>query len=159
MLPLHSVQGGRCSCEDPTCSSPGKHPLTRHGVKDGTTDPNQINGWWAEWPTANVGIATGKVSGLLIIDLDRKDDPKEDGLESLKFLRKNSGRYPGHPRCRRVVADTICTFGCLSRVSVTRQALLGQALISEGLAGISWPRQVAMRQATNIVGMSTSTLH
>ena len=42
----------------------GKHPRTRHGVRDITTDLEQITIWWRQWPNANVGIATGQPSGL-----------------------------------------------------------------------------------------------
>ncbi len=44
VLPVHSAEdGGRCTCEKGReCDSPGKHPRTRHGVKDATTDEGQI---------------------------------------------------------------------------------------------------------------------
>lgn len=50
---------------------PGKKtPLTAHGFKDASTDPEQIRAWWAEHPLANVAIAT---EGLLVLDVDGKD--------------------------------------------------------------------------------------
>jgi hypothetical protein len=48
----------------------GKVPLVRHGLKDASTDPEQIHAWWQRWPAANVGIITGPASGLLVVDLD-----------------------------------------------------------------------------------------
>ena len=30
----------------------------------------EIKAWWARWPDANVGIVTGAVSGLVVIDID-----------------------------------------------------------------------------------------
>ena len=49
----------------------GKIPLKgSHGFKDATTDLAQIEAWWTEVPDANVGIATGQVSGVLVIDVD-----------------------------------------------------------------------------------------
>jgi len=30
----------------------------------------QINNWWKKWPEANIGIVTGKISGLVVIDMD-----------------------------------------------------------------------------------------
>ena len=30
----------------------------------------QTKTWWSKWPDANVGIVTGAVSGLVVIDLD-----------------------------------------------------------------------------------------
>jgi len=53
------------------CSPSAKHPITQHGFKDATTDPAQIEQWWAQYPLANVGIAT---EGLLVIDIDGIDN-------------------------------------------------------------------------------------
>ena len=48
----------------------GKTPLTNHGFKDASTDPEQIRAWWTRWPDANIGITTGKASGFWVLDLD-----------------------------------------------------------------------------------------
>lgn len=50
----------------------GKDPLTEHGFKDASRDPDVIQAWWVKWPEANVGIATGRVSGIVVLDVDRK---------------------------------------------------------------------------------------
>lgn len=47
-----------------------KVPLTAHGLKDATTDPDRIAAWWAEHPRANVAIATGEPSGVVVVDID-----------------------------------------------------------------------------------------
>lgn len=74
VLPLHCpTRDCGCSCNEPTCGSPGKHPLTKHGVKEATISESIIRDWWTKWPTANVGIRTGTVSGLVVIDVD---DPR-----------------------------------------------------------------------------------
>jgi hypothetical protein len=73
VLPLHTMQDGCCSCEKPSCESPGKHPiafLVKNGVKGATTDKETIRRWFQKWPDANVGIATGRASGLLVVDVD-----------------------------------------------------------------------------------------
>lgn len=89
VIPLHSVRGGRCTCGSPSCTSPGKHPLTRHGVKDATTDPATVRDWWRRWPSANIGIATGKVSGFFVLDIDG-----QDGEETLATWQLEHGRLP-----------------------------------------------------------------
>jgi Bifunctional DNA primase/polymerase, N-terminal len=71
VLPLHSItENGGCTCGKTDCSSPGKHPRTLHGLKDASIDPDIIRRWWTQWPDANIGIVTGAVSGLLVVDID-----------------------------------------------------------------------------------------
>jgi hypothetical protein len=49
-----------------------KVPLTSGGSRDATTDAEVLRSWWARWPSANVGIATGG-SGPWVLDLDGPD--------------------------------------------------------------------------------------
>lgn len=50
---------GTCACpKKSNCTSPGKHPLTEHGLDDASRDPNTIQGWWQRWPLANMGVRT-----------------------------------------------------------------------------------------------------
>ena len=69
VLPLHGIRNGGCTCRG-ECTSPGKHPLVRRGLHEATLDLPLVDNWWTRWPAANVGIATGAVSGLAVIDLD-----------------------------------------------------------------------------------------
>ena len=48
----------------------GKKPLTKHGYKDASKDPAQIEAWWNRWPNANIGLPTGETNGILVIDVD-----------------------------------------------------------------------------------------
>jgi hypothetical protein len=59
----------RCSCGNPACRSPGKHPL-HVGNNDATTDANVITRWWSASPEANVGVAMP--SGKFGIDFDTR---------------------------------------------------------------------------------------
>lgn len=70
----------------------GKTPLTKHGVKNASINGNQICAWWQKWPNANVGIATGEISGIFVLDLDRKKGA--DGIESLEILKLVEGDLP-----------------------------------------------------------------
>jgi hypothetical protein len=70
VFPLHSIVNGTCTCGQRECSSAGKHPLVRRGLYEATTDPKRIQSWWRRWRSANVGIATGAVSGIVVIDVD-----------------------------------------------------------------------------------------
>jgi hypothetical protein len=81
VLPVAGMSAGECACRR-SCESPGKHPITRHGVHDATTDPVLIGEWWRRSPSANVGVATGAASGLVVVDIDL---PK-GGRQSLQAL-------------------------------------------------------------------------
>jgi P4 family phage/plasmid primase-like protien len=92
VVPLHTVgKDGSCSCkEGEECPRPGKHPRTRHGVKDATTDHDQVRRWWADDPLANVGIATGAETGILVLDVD----PRHGGTSTMEKLQAELGPLP-----------------------------------------------------------------
>jgi len=83
-----------CTCygRKPNCSK-GKHPCTRHGLKDATTDRKRISGWKRKWDAgANVAIVGG--DGLLIIDVD--NTPERDGASMPATLELEHGQLPRH---------------------------------------------------------------
>lgn len=90
VFPLHWIERGRCSCKRPDCGNQGKHPLVGHGFLDATRDAAQIQAWWDKWPAANIGIATGRASGLVVLDVD----PRNGGEDSLEGLRLQHGPLP-----------------------------------------------------------------
>jgi Bifunctional DNA primase/polymerase, N-terminal len=90
VIPLHTITEGRCSCGPVDCARPGKHPLTPHGVKDATTDRDQIKAWWAEWPDANIGLAPGREPDILVLDID----PRHGGNRRLRRLETKLGALP-----------------------------------------------------------------
>ena len=71
------------------CNHPGKHPRTPNGVKDATADRTIIKAWWKRWPDANIGIATGPMSGIFVLDVDG-----DVGKASLAELQAEHGRLP-----------------------------------------------------------------
>ena len=89
VFPLHNVTGGICSC-GAGCETPGKHPRTKHGFKDATMDVDQIKRWWKRWPDANIGVATGADVGLVVVDVDVRND----GHISLLELESNHEMLP-----------------------------------------------------------------
>jgi len=89
VIPLHSIESGQCTCKKEDCQSKGKHPLTFNGVKDAAKDKEQIIKWWRQWPFANIGIATGLVSGFFVLDIDGWQ-----GEESLRELEEARGKLP-----------------------------------------------------------------
>jgi hypothetical protein len=81
VFPLHSMVNGQCSCGADVCSA-AKHPRTADGFKSASSELARINGWWRTWPTANIGIATGKASGFWVLDVD----PDKGGEATLAML-------------------------------------------------------------------------
>jgi hypothetical protein len=61
------------------CNPYNKRPLTEHGFKGATTDPERIRPWWREHPQAMIGIPTGSASGVFVIDLDVDEEKNIDG--------------------------------------------------------------------------------
>lgn len=70
VFPLHGIVNGVCTCGRSDCGSAGKHPLVRRGLYEATTDPDKLRSWWRRWRSANIGIATGAESGIVVIDID-----------------------------------------------------------------------------------------
>jgi hypothetical protein len=81
VFPCHTPIKNGCSCGK-SCDNIGKHPRTEHGYLDATTDAPQIRAWWEQWPRANIGIATGGDSGIVVLDID----PDKGGALSLDDL-------------------------------------------------------------------------
>ena len=96
VFPLHGVQSGECTCGNPDCKRVGKHPLTAHGLNDATTDEATIRRWWKKHPKANIGIATGSRSDLVVVDID----PRHSGSKSLRKFEDEDGPLPDGPQVR-----------------------------------------------------------
>lgn len=95
VLPLHNlVDGGGCSCDawrtanglEP-CRKPGKHPRFTKWAEKASTDSAPIRAWWKEWPSANVGVVSGKASNTLVLD----SDPRNGGDWSRRRLIEKYG--------------------------------------------------------------------
>lgn len=97
VLPIHTAPGGVCSCGDPHCDHPGKHPRTRHGLNDATTDETQIRAWWMRCPDAGIATIPGRC-GYVVFDLDGPEAVPEAqrlGLLAEPTLEGESGREGG----------------------------------------------------------------
>lgn len=60
------------------------------GFHDATTETARIRTWWGGEPVCNVGIATGRLAGLVVIDLDG-----EQAKESV--VKYGGGKLPQTP--------------------------------------------------------------
>lgn len=52
----------------------------------------EIRNWWSRWPRANVGIVTGEVSNVIVLDVD--------GAEGEQTIKKNNLALPPTPCAR-----------------------------------------------------------
>lgn len=75
------------------CQVRSKRPLVEGGLTAATTNAAQVHKWWITRRLANIGIPTGAVSGLLVLDIDPGGD------ESLAALLV---RYGSLPKTREV---------------------------------------------------------
>lgn len=79
----------------PLCEK-GKFPAIKggRGCLDASSNHEQVCAWWERFPSANIGIATGEINGIVVIDVDVDDEKGIDGKEGLKELEKNLGNLP-----------------------------------------------------------------
>ena len=63
---------GTCACgsNHTDAKRVGKVPLVAHGLLDASVDPTEIYHWWTRWPEANIGMTTGRGSGVVVVDTD-----------------------------------------------------------------------------------------
>ena len=81
------------------CSPTSKKPLTPHGCKDAKKSVGAIKAWWKKWPDASIGIATGSVSGLIVIDEDLDEDKGLNGYEAVGEWERINGALPETVQC------------------------------------------------------------
>ncbi|HYM33071.1 MAG TPA: bifunctional DNA primase/polymerase [Candidatus Cybelea sp.] len=68
-----------------------KRPLVRwEEYQHRRASEDEVRGWFAAWPRANIGIVTGPISELVVIDVD----PAHGGAESLSALESAHGNLP-----------------------------------------------------------------
>lgn len=71
--------------------SHGKRPLVAWTeFQQRRAAPDEVDAWFEHWPDANVGIVTGHVSGLVVVDVDAK----HGGFDSLATLTHEFGGLP-----------------------------------------------------------------
>jgi len=69
----------------------GKRPLVRwEEFQHHLPPPSDVTAWFQRWPHANIGIVTGKVSGLAVVDVD----PRHGGEASLAVLEREYAPLP-----------------------------------------------------------------
>lgn len=90
---------GTCQCGTKRCKdddSAGKHPITPRGLNDATTNLARIRAWWQKHPQANIGLATGEISGIVVLDVDGTEGFKSiSGRPMPETPKVSTGRVDG----------------------------------------------------------------
>ena len=115
VFPLFPIVDGRCGCGRACGTKPGKHPALKGWTTRATTDEATIRDWWTKRPNAGIGIATGRESALIVIDVDGREgeawlaefDGQHGALsETAKVITGRDGggehRYYWYPKMDRL---------------------------------------------------------
>ena len=98
VVPIYAPDPSRptgCSCRNPDCSSPAKHPTTRRGIHDASTEKRLARIWWERHPGRGIALATGEPAGVWVLDVDGKG-----GRASFRTLVGSHGDLPLTPTSR-----------------------------------------------------------
>jgi hypothetical protein len=102
------------------CRTDNKAPLTANGFKDATTDEKQIKLWFGvQYPSAMIGMPTGKASGRLALDSDLDPNKGIDGPKALAGLTAKHGPLPKTPICATPRGGTHHHFGWTEALGIT----------------------------------------
>ena len=66
-----------------------KHPLVKAGTgfSNASSDPSQIESWWSQFRgTPMIGMPTGRINGIIVLDVDRHSEGGVDGIDTLQGL-------------------------------------------------------------------------
>ena len=109
VVPMHSPADGGCSCGRGDCPAVAKHPRVSWETRiEAPATAQEIEAWWRRWPDANVGIVTGRISGIVVLDVD----PRSGGATALGALEEHWGALPITPEVRTGGGGSHLWFSC-----------------------------------------------
>lgn len=74
------------------CEPRGKQPLVRWAdYNNRRPTEEEIERWWTKWPNANIAIICGKISGIVVVDVDTDRGGTTDGQASTGLVAKTGG--------------------------------------------------------------------
>ena len=126
LYPAYGVDAeGGCTCwKGASCRDPGKHPATEHGVHDASSDAFEVAQMFGAHPGCNVCLATGKESGVVVIDWDQigcgsvlwRFGRRHGGLPDTRTHRTGSGNlhslYAFPPHLEHLPSTAFPEFHC-----------------------------------------------
>lgn len=97
VMPVHGLKWVKeeltCTCGKKDCKSTAKHPVFFKWQQIGHESVTTIEAWYRNYQDANLGVITGKESGVIVLDID----PKHGGFESLKAAEERYEELPETP--------------------------------------------------------------
>jgi hypothetical protein len=115
------------------CGS-NKKPTTPHGFKDAVADPKGIARLWAHYPGQLVGVPTGVISGIDVIDIDPRNGGDKwffENRDKLPKTRTHETQRFGQHLVYRHMAGVRCS---------TNKIAKGVDLKGDGGFVIWWPQ-------------------
>lgn len=73
----------------------GKRPFLEKWTEKVSSDPEVIREWWAKYPGANIGIATGTINDIIVLDVDCGNG--KTGKQTLEQWEEEHGPLPETP--------------------------------------------------------------
>jgi hypothetical protein len=96
VFPVCSPRMGRHDHGQKPCTNPGKRPLVSwEPYQSRLPSEDEVRSWWSHWPTANIGMATGVRSGVVVLDCDSVE-ARQEAL-SAGGLDKTPAVWTGKP--------------------------------------------------------------
>ena len=72
----HGSKDGKCTCNNPNCQTPGKHPVMNAWQHKATTDEDELSAWYDGTKNYNIGVQLGERSGIIDIEYDTEQGRK-----------------------------------------------------------------------------------
>ncbi len=93
VIPIYGItKQGMCQCGDPECPSPGKHPkIPWREFQEKRVTEQRCRLWFRDEDT-NIGIITGKISNLVVVDEDEQEATNPLNLPQTLTVSTSQGR-------------------------------------------------------------------
>jgi hypothetical protein len=109
------------------CNPLNKQPMTPHGFKDASFDPDQIAKWWKSNPNAMVGYVTGAVNREFVLDINSFHG-KHGALSNLHWLQSD-GYVPENATFTETPKGYHVWFPCPLGVEIRNRGKLLEGII------------------------------
>jgi len=93
----------------------------------------EINRWWGQWPDANIAVVTGKISGLVVLDLDIKHGRTSKEFKIPATVCAHSGNGGEHFFFKYPTNGHIKSGSAISGLGVDIRASGGYVLLSPSI--------------------------